>query len=45
MAFVSIAELGDTYTLGGPNALNPLVAGATIVGNGTFDCGEETGAA
>ena len=45
MAFVSVAELSTAYTLGGAKAANPLVAGSTIVGHGTFDDGEETGPA
>ena len=45
MAFVSVAELDTAYTLSGAKAGSPLTAGATILGHGTFDGGEETGPA
>ena len=45
MAYVSVAELNTAYTLSGPKAANPMVAGSTILAHGTFDSGEETGPA
>ena len=45
MAYVSVAELSTAFTLSGPQALDPLAAGSTILAHGTFGGGEETGPA
>ena len=41
--YVSVAKMCAAYTLAGEKALNPLKAGETIIGRGTFDDGAETG--
>ena len=43
--FVSITPMGSAFTLSGAKAVNPLDAGDTICAHGTFEGGEETGAA
>ena len=45
MAFLSVAELSTAFTLVGSKAANPLAAGATVLGHGTFEDGTETGPA
>ena len=43
--YVSVAALDNAFRLTGDRAANPLSAGETILGHGTFEDGTETGAA
>ena len=43
--YVAVAPVDNAFRLTGERALNPLNAGDTIVGHGTFEDGTETGPA